>query len=336
MLLMRGRRAASLRVRRISDLKYEDMGEIIRIEASEDSAGDRLDSLLAAELDMARNAVQRLIEEGSVTLQGKAVKKNYRVTAGDVFEVVVPEQDEEVLVPDDIPLDIIYEDYDIIVINKPAGMVVHPAPGHSRNTLVNALLSHCGERLSTVGGKNRLGIVHRLDKDTSGVLLAAKTDSSHIILSRQFKEHSTKRIYEAVVRGNLREDRGYVEAPIGRHPTDRKRMAVTEKNARYAYTGWEVITRYPGGHGLSSHTHIRCILKTGRTHQIRVHMAHIGHPVVGDPVYGGRAGKGELGLQGQCLHAKQLEFSHPVSGERMSFKAELPESFSRVLTLLHG
>ena len=184
---------------------------------------------------------------------------------------------------------------------------------------MNALLSTAAKALYCRRQKSPR-IVHRLDKDTSGVLLAAKTDSSHIILSRQFKEHSTKRIYEAVVRGNLREDRGYVEAPIGRHPTDRKRMAVTEKNARYAYTGWEVITRYPGGHGLSSHTHIRCILKTGRTHQIRVHMAHIGHPVVGDPVYGGRAGKGELGLQGQCLHAKQLEFSHPVSGEECHSK----------------
>ena len=317
-------------------MDYRSRTEIIVIEASKDSMGNRLDSLLATELGIARNAVQKLIEDGSVTLWGEAVKKNYKVTAGDVFEVAVPQKKEEVLMPADIPLDIIYEDDDIIIINKPVGMVVHPAPGHSQDTLVNALLSHCGQRLSSVGGKDRLGIVHRLDKDTSGVLLAAKTNSSHLILSEQFKDRTARRSYEAIVRGNLREDSGCVDAPIGRHPVDRKRMAVTDKGSRFAQTSWEVITRYPGSHGSSSHTHIRCILDTGRTHQIRVHMSHIGHPVVGDPLYGGRSGKGEFGLPGQCLHAKRIEITHPITGERVSFEAELPESFNRVLTILHG
>lgn len=316
-------------------MRYTSGAEIVRIEVLGDKTGNRLDSFLAEELEMARNAVQRLIEDGAVTLSGETLKKNYRVTAGELYEIVVPPKEDEELVPADISLDIIYEDDDVIVINKPVGMVVHPAPGHTRDTLVNALLFHCGEKLSSVGGENRLGIVHRLDKDTSGVLLAAKNNSSHLNLSKQFKDRTAKRIYEAVVRGNLREDSGIVEAPIGRHPVDRKRMAVTEKGSRYALTRWEVITRYPGSRGLSSHTHIRCFLGTGRTHQIRVHMAYIGHPIVGDYVYGGRSGKGEFGLQGQCLHAKRVEFFHPTTGERVSFVAELPESFNRVLTLLH-
>ena len=225
-----------------------------------------------------------------------------------------------------IPLDIVYEDGDLIVVNKPRGLVVHPAPGHPDGTLVNALLHHCGGSLSGIGGEQRPGIVHRIDRDTSGLLIVAKNDFAHRSLSAQLADRSLSRIYEAVVHGGFRADSGTVDAPIGRHPADRKRMAVTEKNSRRAVTHWEVIERYAG------YTHIRCKLETGRTHQIRVHMAHIGHPLLGDMVYG--AGKSEKGLEGQCLHARTLKFIHPRTGEHVELTSPLPEYFTGVLSRL--
>jgi len=297
-------------------------------------AGQRLDTILASLTGMSRSAVQKLIEGGFVTLGGKGIRKNHKVSAGEAFEIEMPQPVDSSLSPAEIPLDIVYEDEDIIVVNKPKGMVVHPAPGHSDDTLVNALLAHCGDSLSTISGERRPGIVHRLDKDTSGVILAAKNDRAHLSLSKQIKARTAKRVYEAVVRGNFREDRGRVEAPIGRHPVNRKMMAVTDRNSRYAATDWEVIERYPGRSGMMPYTHIRCVLDTGRTHQIRVHMAYIGHPVAGDPVYGGK--KGEFGLEGQCLHARSIEFDHPTTGERMYFETDLPEDFKRVLTILRS
>lgn len=298
---------------------------IVTIVAEE--SGDRVDALLARSMDsLTRSAAQRLIEDGAVLLGGKAVKKNYKCAAGDSFEVLLPEAEDTELIAQDIPLDVMYEDGDVIVVNKPRGMVVHPAPGHEDGTLVNALLAHCGESLSGVGGERRPGIVHRIDKDTSGLLVAAKNDFAHLALSAQLADHTMARTYEAVVCGNLRDDAGTVDAPIGRHPTDRKRMAVTQKNARRAVTHWSVIARYNG------YTHIRCELETGRTHQIRVHMAHIGHPLLGDLVYGHK--RPEKGLSGQCLHARALRFVHPRTGELVTFTCPLPEYFQDVLARL--
>lgn len=304
------------------------------VEIDEARSGERLDAALAALTGLSRSSVQKLIEGGFVTLGGKTVRKNQRTSAGEIFDVVMPEPADSKLSPAEIPLDIVYEDAAIIAVNKPKGMVVHPAPGHSDDTLVNALLAHCGDSLSTISGERRPGIVHRLDKDTSGIMLVAKNDRAHLSLSKQIKARSAKRVYEAVVRGNLTEDRGRVEAPIGRHPVHRKKMAVTERNSRYAATDWEVIARYPGKSGKPAYTHIRCVLETGRTHQIRVHMSHIGHPVTGDALYGGK--KGEFGLQGQCLHARSIEFDHPITGERMSLTTDLPGDFTRVLTILRS
>ena len=225
-----------------------------------------------------------------------------------------------------LALDVVYEDGDVIVVNKPRGMVVHPAPGHADGTLVNALLYHCGDSLSGVGGEKRPGIVHRIDKDTSGLIIAAKNDAAHLALSAQLSDHSLRREYEAVVRGNLREDSGTIDAPVGRHPTDRKRMAVTQKGSRNAVTHWEVLARYRG------YTHVRCRLETGRTHQIRVHMAHIGHPLLGDFTYG--APSPDKGLEGQCLHARRLRFLHPASGVPVELETPLPEYFLEVLKKL--
>ena len=288
-------------------------------------SGERIDALLARS-GYTRSAAVRLIEEGKVRRNGAAVKKSDPVRAGDV--VTVEPEDAPAPTetrPENIPLDVVFEDEDVIVVNKPRGMVVHPAPGHPDGTLVNALLYHCGDSLSGIGGELRPGIVHRLDRDTSGLIIAAKNDAAHLALSAQLSDRSLSRIYEAVVRGGFREDAGTVNAPIGRHPTDRKRMAVTEKNSRPAVTHWEVIARYSG------YTHVRCILETGRTHQIRVHMAHIGHPLLGDTVYGGKADKG---LEGQCLHARELKFIHPRTGESVRLRSELPEYFCRVLDRL--
>ena len=279
-------------------------------------SAERIDALLARSLpELTRSAAQRLLAQGAVTKDGAPVKKNYKTAPGDTFVVTLPDAAPSELVAQDLPLDVVYEDDDLIVVNKPRGMVVHPAPGHEDGTLVNALLAHCGDSLSGVGGERRPGIVHRIDKDTSGLLVAAKNDFAHLALSAQLADHTMARTYEAVVCGNLREDSGTVDAPIGRHPTDRKRMAVTEKNSREAVTHWEVIARY------GQYTHLRCRLETGRTHQIRVHMAWIRHPIAGDPVYG--IGKPELGLHSQCLHAKELTLSCP-----------LPEEFEHALKKL--
>ena len=281
--------------------------------------GDRIDALLAREEAIrSRNAAVRLLEEGRVTKNGQPLRKNYRVQAGDVFQVVIPEPEEMEALPQDIPLDIVYEDGDVIVVNKPRDLVVHPAPGHPDGTLVNALLAHCGDTLSGVGGVMRPGIVHRIDKDTSGLLIVAKNDAAHAALSEQLKDRSLSRTYDCIVHGNFREDRGTVNAPIGRDPKNRQRMAVTEKNSRPAITHWEVLARY------GKYTYVRCKLETGRTHQIRVHMAYTGHPLLGDTVYGGRRDKG---LETQCLHARGLRFIHPATGEPVELWTELPDWF---------
>ena len=301
------------------------INELITVTAQE--SGDRVDALLACSIEgLTRSAAQRLIDDGCVLLRGKPVKKNYKCTAGDEFAVSMPEPEDIELKPQDIPLDVVFEDDDVIVVNKPRGMVVHPAPGHPDGTLVNALMFHCGDSLSGIGGEKRPGIVHRIDKDTSGLLIVAKNDFSHLALSAQLSDRSLSRVYEAVVKGRLREDSGTVTAPIGRHPTDRKRMAVTDKNSRNAVTHWEVIARYNG------YTHVRCFLETGRTHQIRVHMAHIGHPLLGDFTYG--APSPEKGLEGQCLHARKLKFVHPKTGENIELETELPDWFKDVLSKL--
>ena len=301
--------------------------EPILLRASEESKNQRLDAFLASSLDgLTRSQATRLIESGEVAVNGRAVSKSYKLAGGEDIAVTLPEPEPVEAVPQDIPLDVVYEDADVIVVNKPSGMVVHPAPGHPDGTLVNALLYHCAGTLSGIGGALRPGIVHRIDRDTSGLLIVAKNDFAHQALSAQLADRSLSRVYEAVVHGGFRADSGTVNAPIGRHPVDRKRMAVTEKNSRHAVTHWEVIERYAG------FTHIRCKLETGRTHQIRVHMAHIGHPLLGDMVYG--AGKPEKGLEGQCLHARTLKFIHPRTGEHMELTSPLPEYFTAVLARL--
>ena len=301
------------------------METILTAEAS--AAGERLDRYLAGAVEgLTRSAAAKLLEEGQVTLGGKPLGKNYRLQGGEVLTVSLPEPEPAEALPQNIPLDVVYEDADLIVINKPVGLVVHPAPGHPDGTLVNALLFHCAGSLSGVGGVLRPGIVHRIDRDTSGLLVAAKNDFAHLSLSAQLQDHSLCRTYEAVVVGNVREDRGTVDAPIGRHPTDRKKMAVTDKNSRPAITHYEVLRRYPG------YTYLRCSLETGRTHQIRVHMAYIGHPLYGDTVYGAK--KGAADMTGQCLHAVALDLTHPRTGERMHFTCPLPEEFTRLLQKL--
>ena len=288
--------------------------------------GLRLDRFLADVLEeLSRSQIQRLLEEGAVRRDGRPVRKSDRTAAGTRYEVEVPPPKELGILPENIPLDVAYEDGDVIVINKPKGLVVHPAAGHWSGTLVNALLYHCRD-LSGIGGTLRPGIVHRIDKDTSGLLAVAKNDYAHTFLASQLKDHSMARTYEAVVCGNLKEDRGTVDAPIGRHPTDRKKMCVTQRNSRPAVTHWEVIARYRG------YTHIRCKLETGRTHQIRVHMAYIGHPILGDTVYGHK-GK-ELGQDSQCLHAGALCFTHPRTGQPVMVFAQLPPYFREVLDKL--
>ena len=292
-----------------------------------ETAGERLDALLPRLLPgLTRSAAQRLIDRGDVSVNGTPVRKNYRTAAGDAVLIRLPEPEPAVPVAQEIPLDVVYEDGDLIVVNKPRGMVVHLAPGHPDGTLVNALLWHCGDSLSGVGGEMRPGIVHRIDKDTSGLIVAAKNDFAHQALSAQLSDHSLSRTYEAVVYGRVRDDAGTVDAPIGRHPVDRKRMAVTEKNSRPAVTHYAVLARYNG------FTHVRCTLETGRTHQIRVHMEHIGHPLLGDLAYG-RRGTAK-GLEGQCLHARALRFVHPRTGREVALETPLPDYFERVLSRL--
>ena len=297
--------------------------EPIRLRASEESKNQRLDAFLASSLDgLTRSQATRLIESGEVAVNGRAVSKSYKLAGGEDIAVTLPEPEPVEAVPQDIPLDVVYEDADVIVINKPSGMVVHPAPGHPDGTLVNALLYHCAGTLSGVGGALRPGIVHRIDRDTSGLIIAAKNDAAHQYLSAQLADHTLARTYECIVVGALREDRGTVDAPIARHPTDRKRMAVVA-GGREAVTHWEVIARYPG------YTHVRCRLETGRTHQIRVHMAYIGHPILGDTVYGAK--KEVPGLTGQCLHAVGLRFLHPRTHEVVELSCPLSEEFTRML-----
>ena len=292
-----------------------------------DRAGERVDQFLARTLpELTRSAAQRLLEEGAVTRGGGRVKKNDKTAPGDVFTVVLPDPAPIDVLPQKIPLDVIYEDGDVIVVNKPVGLVVHPAPGHPDGTLVNALLYHCGASHSGINGALRPGIVHRIDRDTSGLIIAAKNDFAHLALAEQLQDHSLYREYEAVCVGNLKQDAGTVRAPIARHPTDRKRMAVDVLHGREAVTHWTVLER------LGGYTHIQCRLETGRTHQIRVHMAKLGHPLLGDTVYGAK--KPYPGLAGQCLHARRLSFTHPRTGRRMTLECPLPPYFAQVLTKL--
>ena len=283
----------------------------------------RADAVLAAALDgLTRSAAQRWLEEGRVTQNGKALKKNAKLQPGDELVISPPQPEPIDLIPQDIPLDVAYEDGDVIVVNKPVGMVVHPAPGHPDGTLVNALLYHCKNSLSGINGELRPGIVHRIDRDTSGLIIAAKNDKAHLSLAAQLQDHSLFRLYHGVAVGTFREDSGTVSAPIGRHPADRKRMAVTP-DGREAVTHWQVVDAQNG------HSHITCRLETGRTHQIRVHMAYLGHPLLGDVVYGAK--KPVPGLAGQCLHAAQLTFTHPATGKRMTVEAPLPDWFNAIL-----
>ena len=292
-----------------------------------DIPGERLDAFLARSVpDLSRSAAQKLIEEGVVTRNGKPGKKNDKLNVGDAVSYEIPEPKAVDIAPKEMPLDIVYEDDDLLVINKPKGLVVHPAAGHSDDTLVNGLLYALGDDLSGINGELRPGIVHRIDKDTSGLLAVAKNDLAHTVLASQLKDHSMARTYEAIVCGVMKEDSGTVDAPIGRHPSDRKKMCVTQRNSKPAVTHWEVIRRYRG------YTHIRCKLETGRTHQIRVHMAYIGHPILGDTVYGHK--KPELGQSSQCLHAGTLCFAHPRDGHPVVVYAELPQYFQDVLEKL--
>ena len=294
--------------------------------ATTESAGARLDAFLAARLpDLTRSAAARLIEGGLVTIDGKPAGKSARLTGGETVSVTLPQAEEPEARPQDIPLEVVYEDADVIVVNKPVGMVVHPAPGHPDGTLVNALLHHCAGSLSGIGGQLRPGIVHRIDRDTSGLIIAAKNDAAHACLAAQLADHTLARTYECLAVGNFKEDSGTVDAPIGRHRTDRKKMAVVP-DGRQAVTHWEVIARYQGV------THLRCRLETGRTHQIRVHLAYIGHPILGDTVYGAK--KPVAGLTGQCLHAVGLRFIHPRTGKPVELTCPLPEEFVRMLEKL--
>ena len=304
------------------------MSEIVEILVDEARVGERLDRIIAEKADeLTRSYVQKLIKDGCVRVDGRVMEdKNFKVRPGQAIEIELPEPETLDLEPEDIPLDIVYEDADLLVVNKPKGMVVHPAPGNYRGTMVNALLHHCGESLSSINGTIRPGIVHRLDKDTSGLLIVAKNDFSHKSLAEQIKAHSFSREYEAVVYGALKNDSGTIDAPIGRHKYDRKKMTVTHDNSRNAVTHYETLARYRG------FTHIRLKLETGRTHQIRVHMAYIGHPVAGDPVYGPTRLIKEL--RGQCLHARHIGFVQPRTAQYMSFESNLPDYFKDFLKRL--
>lgn len=296
--------------------------EPLILQAAGEDAGKRLDAWLAERTELTRSAVQKLAEDGRVTAGGKPLTKNTRLTGTEAVSLLLPEPEAVEIVPQDIPLDVVYEDDDVIVVNKPKGLVVHPAPGHPDGTLVNALLYHCGDSLSGINGELRPGIVHRIDRDTSGLIIAAKNDFAHVRLAAQLQDHTLARTYRCIVTGNLREDAGTVNAPIGRCPADRKKMAVVA-GGRNAVTHWQVLERYPGA------AYVECRLETGRTHQIRVHMACIGHPILGDTVYGSK--KPVPGLNGQCLHAMGLRFLHPRTGAPVELTCPLPEEFQRQL-----
>jgi 23S rRNA pseudouridine1911/1915/1917 synthase len=301
------------------------MNEQVILTASADDKGSRIDKYISDNIaELTRSAVQGLIEKGLVLAEGKAVSKNYKLRGGEEITVEIPEPEPMDAVPEAIPLDIVYEDDDLLVVNKPKGMVVHPAHGNYTGTLVNALLHHCGDSLSGINGVIRPGIVHRIDKNTSGLLIVAKNDASHLKLAEQIKEHSFTREYEAVACGYFKDTEGTVDAPIGRHKTDRKKMCVTTENSRNAVTHYSVIKQYGG------YAHVRLRLETGRTHQIRVHLSYIGHPVLGDDVYG----KPYKGIEGQCLHARKIGFIHPTTGEYMEFVSELPDYFVSILAKL--
>lgn len=297
--------------------------EITELIVNETQGGLRLDVFLAQCVEgFSRSAMARLCDQGAVTAKGQPLNKKYKVCTGDVIVLSLPEPEPMDALPQNIPLDVVYEDGDVIVVNKPKGMVVHPAPGHPDGTLVNALLYHCGDSLSGVGGALRPGIVHRIDRDTTGLIIAAKNDLAHQHLSAQLADHSLSRRYECLAIGRLRQDSGAIDAPIGRNPKDRQKMAIVS-NGRRAVTHWEVIAQYQGA------VHVTCHLETGRTHQIRVHLASIGHPILGDTVYGN--GKAVPGLTGQCLHAAGLSFVHPRSGEQITLSCDLPGEFQRQL-----
>ncbi len=301
------------------------MSDKLTLTVNENNSGSRVDKYISDNIaELTRSAVQGLIEKGNVLINGDQTSKNYKLRSGDCITVDIPEPQLLDAQPEDIPLDIVYEDDDLLVVNKPKGMVVHPAHGNPTGTLVNALLHHCGDSLSGINGVIRPGIVHRIDKNTSGLLIVAKNDRAHLGLAAQIKEHSFTREYEAVAVGYFKKSDGTIDAPIGRHKTDRKKMCVTPENSRNAVTHYSVMKQYGG------YAHIRLRLETGRTHQIRVHLAYIGHPVLGDDVYG----KPFKGIEGQCLHARKIGFVHPATGEYMEFSSELPEYFQAVLRKL--
>lgn len=307
--------------------------------ACDEDVGTRIDKFLSEKTGESRSFITKLIECGLVTVGGREVSKNYKIATSDTVELSMPTPELAEALPEDIPLDIIYEDDDIVVVNKPCGMIVHPATGIYTGTLVNALMHHCKDSLSGIGGVIRPGIVHRIDKDTSGLLVVAKNDAAHLSLSEQLKTHTVSRIYHAIAVGNVKDDKGTINKPIGRHPSDRKKMAVLpilEARAREAITHYEVIERFATPQGRFAY--VKCKLETGRTHQIRVHLSSIGHPLLGDGVYGGAGTKFESNnkenIQGQCLHAKELRLIHPKTGEEMRFESELPENFKLLLRKL--
>lgn len=301
------------------------MSELITLECTSEDCGKRIDKYISDYIaELTRSAVQGIISKNAVTVNGKSVSKNYKIKGGETVSVELPEPEPTDAVPENIPLNVVYEDSDLLVVNKPKGMVVHPAHGNYSGTLVNALLYYCGDSLSGINGVIRPGIVHRIDKNTSGLLIVAKNDKAHLHLSEQIKAHSFTREYEAVACGYFKDTEGTVDAPIGRHKTERKKMCVTTENSRNAVTHYSVIKQYGG------YAHIRCRLETGRTHQIRVHMAYLGHSVLGDDVYG----KSYKGIDGQCLHARKIGFIHPSTGEYMEFTSELPEYFVSIINKL--